>query len=153
MAANAGKLLVDLVVLIVVSISTCCTGSGYTTYQLDVTLQTRRGLELITTNSAGFTVLIWRCELMIGKILKVGAVHVALVAVVMLVRILLMTLHGFLCVEGLIAVFIRTLDLAEWLEWRWHRELYSTRTGSLSGAQLQGALRPPKGGLVREWVQ
>jgi hypothetical protein len=90
-----------------------------------VTFQSRFRFELVTANAARLIVLIGRCDLVVRKLLPVGKVGVALVAIVMLVSILLMTLHSRLCFEGLIAIFIRALDLMKWLEWHRHLGLFS----------------------------
>jgi hypothetical protein len=105
---------------------------GRITNQLDMTLEPRLGLELIATHSTGFVVLLWLGNLVESIIFVVLEIHITFVAIVMLVRVLLVSLHRLLCVERLVAVLIGALDAQERLEHGGHAGLRFARISEMS---------------------
>jgi hypothetical protein len=95
LTADASKLLVDLVV------------------ELNVTLQARSALELVTTDAASKSMLLRPCDLMHGIVLECIKVLVTLMAVLVVVEVLFVVLHDLFGIERHVAVFVRTLDASD----------------------------------------
>jgi hypothetical protein len=102
LTADAGKPLIDLML------------------KLDVTLQARCALELVTTYPTCLVVLFRACNLVHGIILEGVEVLVTLVTVLVFVRVLLVVLHHLFGLEGHAAILVGTLDASDRLERGWH---------------------------------